>query len=183
MFWIILAVTGGIVLGISYLFYTKVEWRGLEVGDFILSVIIAAIGIVLLLGVSIFPNYIVKATLDNNDKHYEYVVVDEKPLIALKDNIKRKGSFFLGCGNFKDELRYYFIVEDEFGMKPETIPVEMEQLRIKYVDSGDYTQQTYSLQTKTKIAYWLGYPMIDADMVVFNVPPGSVYEGYEIDLE
>lgn len=182
MFWIILAILGGIAVGISYLFYEKNEYGWLEPGDFFLSFLISLLGIIILFGVSVLPNHLVKAALDN-DKHYEYVVVDEKPLIALKDNIEKEGSFFLGCGNFHDELRYYFITEDEFGMKPDTIPVENEQLRIKYVDSGKYTYQTYSFQPKTQIAYWLGYPIVSSDIIVFNVPHGSVYEGYEIDLE
>lgn len=110
----------------------------------------------------------------------EYKMTNDKPIIALQDNIETNGSFFLGSGTVDENPVYYYMAEDEFGYKMDTIDVDSTY--IKY--SKDKTHiETYTPYFTNGVVEFFTGGCLGSSRTVIYIPKGSIVENYNIDLQ
>ena len=108
------------------------------------------------------------------------VLIESKPLIALKDNSDIVGTKYLFSGTIKEAQYYYYIEETEFGYKQNKI--QASSAYIKY-DNESPRIETYVNKYKNLIVrFFCGNTSINETVVIY-IPEGSIVENYEIDLE
>lgn len=144
------------------------EW---EFG-FILGILISIIaGGILTIIVSIITH----ATFDSE----EYLPTETK-IVALKDNVTSKGSFFLGSGSIEGDMTYFYMVQKERGMKIESISAESAY--IVEEDRKDGVIEEYDFRFKNEIIeFW--FPNWGIGDTVIKIPKGSIIQNYSVDLE
>jgi len=124
---------------------------------------------------------IVMAILNVSPITKEYVKIEEVPIYALQNKIGVQGSFFLGCGRVRDEIKIFYITKKEFGYMIESISAndvylnekDCEPRIEKYAETfkNDFLQANFYLPVrflKTK--------------TIVNIPPNSIKYNFNIDL-
>ena len=118
--------------------------------------------------------------------HYEihppeltYELVETKEIYALEDNITHNGRYFLGSGTANGDAAYFYIVEEDFGIK--TKSKDTDYAYIKYTNETP-TVEYYDAEFKNPFYKWivLWGPY---DVCRFNIPEGSVTSNINVDLE
>lgn len=118
--------------------------------------------------------------------HYEihppeltYELVETKEIYALEDNITHNGRYFLGSGTANGDAAYFYIVEEDFGIK--TKSKDTDYAYIKYTNETP-TVEYYDTEFKNPFYKWivLWGPY---DVCRFNIPEGSVTSNINVDLE
>lgn len=118
--------------------------------------------------------------------HYEihppeltYELVETKEIYALEDNITHNGRYFLGSGTANGDAAYFYIVEEDFGIK--TKSKDTDYAYIKYTNETP-TVEYYDAEFKNPFYKWivLWGPY---DICRFNIPEGSVTSNINVDLE
>ena len=106
-------------------------------------------------------------------------VISSKNIVALKDNSYGKGRIFLGSGTINDELYYTYLVDEDHGIKPDTVRASDAFIvisdgtpRIEFVSSVGFKKKSRYIYATPSKGYW-----------IFYIPEGSVDYTYNIDLE
>ena len=167
MLWIIIGIIAtGIYIG--YMIYDDYSW-GEVVGLGFLS-LIGSIMLALLL--SIISGCIADTCADKT-----YSVAEDIEIYALRDNVTTEGKFFLGSGNVDGELKYFYVVETEFGYTVNDI--DADNVYIKYTTGKCHLEKhTYTFDN----SFVRSIAMPIGKRYVFYIPEGSVINDYAIDL-
>lgn len=167
MFILILFVIG-IILGI--IFAVKEE----EFGTFLM-------GLLITLSVCVF--WLLFSLLIIPDESLTEIVPDsEIKIIALNDNIKTEGGFFLGAGTIDSDLYYWYMTEDEDGGKQ--IQNIKNSHRVKIYDNekeSPYIKLYYKRNPSSALRFFF-IAEDPSPYVEFHIPPNSIKQNFNIDL-
>ena len=108
----------------------------------------------------------------------ELYIVQEQNIYSLKDNLGIEGKFVLGCGNIESELKYYFMIKEDFGYKVEN--ASMDETNISEVDTVP-RYIIYGKQYKNKFLCLIAIDSFEKN--VLEVPKGTIKIDYKVDLE
>ena len=135
------------------------------------AILSAAVGCVIALIPSI--------CLECNPPELTYELVETKEIYALEDNITHNGRYFLGSGTANGDAAYFYIVEEDFGIK--TKSKDTDYAYIKYTNETP-TVEYYDVEFKNPFYKWivLWGPY---NICRFNIPEGSVTSNINVDLE
>lgn len=121
------------------------------------------------------------------ESHYvrnSNIVDGPTPIYALKDNFDTKGKFFLISGYIKEDLYYYYLTEDEDGF------ISLQNIKANNVKLRTTDENPSITVYKNDITFdsWWCYiyantMLLNKRYTVFNVPPGSIINEFEINLE
>lgn len=108
-------------------------------------------------------------------------VTDTIELVAMKDNLGVEGYHNLFSGHVDDELKYFYVYEDEKGRT--TGSVRADNSYIKYIDA-DETPYMEKCQRGNKSEFINVVFLSYETYYVFYLPEGSVIaDYYQVDLE
>ena len=113
-------------------------------------------------------------------QYYEH---SRTELVALKDNTGISGSFFLGSGNINSTMKYYYLVNSEFGLEMRSVEAGVARIQEKDDESPHLRimkKQYADPWIRGKI--WNLCPARE-NIYVFVIPPDSVLRDYRVDLE
>lgn len=118
---------------------------------------------------------IVGTCIPSSENVYEETVT---PIVALEDNVASNGTFFLGTGTVKDDIRYYYMIDTERGYVMQNI--KASNAYIKYdanprivIESGRGFKHWYN--------YIWAFPV--STHYTIYVPEGTILNNYNIDLK
>ena len=169
-----------IILGIiftGYFWWKDFMWKGSDLGDWI-----CYIGMILLGG---FAGFAISAIASliiccSPNVNVDYTLIDTQPIYALEDNITHNGHYYLGSGTKDGDAAYFYVIEDEWGMKIES-------------KDTDYSYIIYDNNEKPRVEIYDGEwsnPLIKAlgfigpeNRYKFFVPEGSMTTNINIDLQ
>ncbi len=102
-------------------------------------------------------------------------------IASMKDNMGMNGSFFLGSGQIKDEMKYVFYVEENGTYKLEM--VKYDYAVIKYTTSKPRVIVYQNMPTEAFYNYF-GFDSECFDKhYVFEIPQGSIKNNFTLDAE
>lgn len=135
------------------------------------AILSAAVGCV----ITIIPS----AYLDCKPPELTYELIETKEIYALEDNITHGGRYFLGSGTANGDAAYFYVVEEDFGIK--TKSKDTDYAYIRYTDKTP-TVEYYDVKFKNPFYRWivLWGPY---DICRFNIPEGSVTSNINVDLQ
>ena len=110
----------------------------------------------------------------------EYKMTNDKPIIALQDNIETNGRFFLGSGTVDENSVYYYMTEDEFGYKMDT--VDTDSAYIQYSKDKPHIETYTPYFTNDFVEFFTGGCLYGSRTIIY-VPKGSIVENYNVDLQ
>jgi hypothetical protein len=110
----------------------------------------------------------------------EYKMTNDKPIIALQDNIETNGRFFLGSGTIDEDPVYYYMAEDEFGYKMDTVDTDFAY--IQYSKDKPHIETYAPYFTNGFVEFFTG-GCISGNRTIIYVPKGSIVENYNVDLQ
>lgn len=167
----ILFIFGGIICGAIIGIIDG--WGFIEkvLATFLYAIIGFIIGLVLAIGSSIISDL----TFEK-----ESIYIGSKEIHALRDNVGITGQFFLGSGGVDSKLKYHYITKEDKGMR--TRSVDVGNAYINEIDGVEPSVSYYKKQFKNKTIQWLT-PAFYISELIFEVPPNSVIQDYNIDLE
>ena len=118
---------------------------------------------------------IVGTCISSSEIVYEETVT---PIVALEDNVAFNGTFFLGTGAVKDDIRYYYMIDTERGYVMQNI--KASNAYIKYdanprivIENGRGFKHWYN--------YIWAFPV--STHYTIYVPEGTILNNYNIDLK
>lgn len=145
------------------------KWDGPEL--FLTLFLSAIIGV----AVAVVPSII----FDCNPPELSYELVETKEIYALEDNITHGGRYFLGSGTANGDAAYFYVVEEDFGIK--TKSKDTDYAYIRYTDETP-TVEYYKTEFKNPLirllTLWGPY-----NVCRFNIPEGSVTTNINVDLQ
>lgn len=170
IFWIVFGVVIIIAI-IGGLF----EW-GLDFEELFKSALAGAfVGCLLGCGVLGVGSAIVTLTTSE----WNETMVEETPLVALKDNFNNEGTAFLFSSAVDETLKYHYIYEVP-GKGMTTGEVYADDAYIQYRE-GNPCIQKWKTSHHNKVLDWLFIPGYNFYIII--VPEGSVTTEYNINLE
>ena len=100
------------------------------------------------------------------------------PIVALEDNMTTNGTFFLGTGAVKDDIRYYYMIETERGYKLQDVAAS--KAYIKYD-----TEPRIVVENGCGFKHWYNniWAFPTHTRVTIYVPEGTILNNYNIDLK
>ena len=104
---------------------------------------------------------------------------EAKEIVALKDNNAVGGQFFLGTGRIGSHPCYYYVSEDEHGLRMQHI--DANNTYIIYSDENPRVERYESVGFNRRLLSWLAIPAYS--YYVVYVPEGTITSEYTIDLE
>jgi hypothetical protein len=105
---------------------------------------------------------------------------DRIKLGSLQDNTGINGSFFLGSGNIKDEMKYVFYVQQS-DSSYKLNSVSCKKASIIY-SNNQPAEHIYT--TRQKGSKWLSFGVVLPEVeYVFEVPKGSIKNHYVLDAQ
>lgn len=168
----ILAIVGSLIYSHKY--------YGIDLGSFIISLMIGCAGLLVGFLIMIAGSGIWSACAEPND----WTIVDHEraELIALKDGFHIEGTAFLFSSVANENLEYTYIYEEP-GLGLTTGTVKAKSAYIKYIDADETPYiQKWEKRPKSDFINWLLCP--GEYKYTIYLPQGSVIENvYEIDLE
>jgi len=170
IFWIVFGVV--IIIAIIGCLF---EW-GLDFGELFKSALAGAF-IGCLLGCGVLGAG--RAIVTLNTSEWNETMVEETPLVALKDNFNNEGTSFLFSSVVDETLKYHYIYEVP-GKGMTTGEVRADNAYLRYEDV-DPCIQKWETSHPNKVLDWLFAP--GSHFYVIIVPEGSVTSEYSIDLE
>ena len=171
MFWLVLS-----FITFLYLFFRRYKKQSTEHDDSALAmisifVICIAFGIMLWVASGAFT-----MKLKNVDV---WKLKSDENIISFASGNRIDGDFFLGVGNVKEKICYFYMVEREEGFQIERIPL----------CSWIYVKES---QNPPNISYWMGlYNGVWCrffctgfyhEKIIIEIPPNSIWKGYQIDI-
>ena len=122
---------------------------------------------------------IVVSAVINYCAEYNYNIVSDTKIIALKDNQNTNGNFYVMSGYVNEELYYYYATETELGFSIKKI--DADNAYIKYANEEPHIEK-YAGEFKNNIANIFGFPMCD-DRYIIYCPENTIANEFKIDLE
>jgi hypothetical protein len=110
----------------------------------------------------------------------ERVIISEQAIYSVVDNMGIEGHFALGTGYMNDELKYYYIIEEEMGQKIDSVSADCTH--IKYTDDSPKLI-TYRQDFKNKILSLIAFNFEKGNYYILFIPENTVKYDYKIDLE
>ena len=111
-----------------------------------------------------------------NDELYE---TDETPIVALADSPGSEGRMFLGAGDIKSTLYYYYMTENDDGSK-EISKIDSKRVYL-YEDEAEQPYiVTYRYHNSSPIVRFFFFTGDTRTEV--HVPPNSVKYNFSVDL-
>lgn len=113
----------------------------------------------------------------------EYKIMSTESLLVIQDNKEIEGSFFLGCGTINGNMKYVYIVEEEFGQTMKSINVN--DVYLKETQDNEPKIVHYKQQViNRKLNFWfLTDEWLNDTKTVIEVPNGTIKYDYNIDLQ
>ena len=145
------------------------KWDGPEL--FLTLFLSAVLGI----AVTLIPSII----LDCNPPELSYELIETKEIYALEDNITHGGRYFLGSGTANGDAAYFYVVEEDFGLK--TKSKDTDYAYVKYTDETPSVEY-YNVEFKSLFYRWITL-WGPYDICRFKVPEGSVTSNINVDLQ
>ena len=116
---------------------------------------------------------------DIHPPEINYELVETREIYALEDNITHGGRYFLGSGTANGDAAYFYVVEEDFGIK--TKSKDTDYAYIRYTDETP-TVEYYKTEFKNPLirllTLWGPY-----NVCRFNIPEGSVTTNINVDLQ
>lgn len=143
-----------------------------EADSFIDFILLSLAGIFISLFVSI--PIMIALPMSTYEKHYSLNIEN------LQDNNGVKGSFYLGCGQFKDRMNYVFYYNENglYKMKQ----VDYQKAFIKIADNRPKVNVTKICPVE---GAFINYFAFDTDILdetyVIEVPQGTIKNNYNLD--
>lgn len=155
----------GIVI-INHIFFKTESLSGFD--EWALWGLMNAVAVVVLMVIGIGAAHLLPGEINETVERY--------PIESMGDNQKTTGRFFLGSGYINGEMGYsaYLKVGDHFKMKNTSATNTI----IKYVECAPYMEK-YQYEN---VGNW-GIDQAPRTRYVFNIPKGSIMNGYKLDLE
>lgn len=167
-----------ILAAIIYLTY----WTYQEVTDGIIGTAIMSVLYLIFGGLIAFIIIIVSvavSTLVPNDEQNIKLVKTES-IVALKDNIGTKGSFYLGSGITGGNQNYFYVTKTKRGYKQEKVEADNTYIH--------YTKDNFRIEKHEGVSFknWYTYIYATTPTAVYYeiyIPENSITRDFEIDLE
>ena len=104
----------------------------------------------------------------------DYTTISTQPLKAIGIDEDLHGSFFLGCGSINSEDKFIYIAKvDNLGYKIQEIDIDN-----CYIVEEDI-EQPYLEISNIK---WRDWVVTSKDRYIFHIPPNSIKENYEVNI-
>lgn len=104
----------------------------------------------------------------------DYATISTQPLKAIGIDEDLHGSFFLGCGSINSEDKFIYIAKvDNLGYKIQEVDIDN-----CYIVEEDI-EQPYLEISNVK---WRDWVVISNDRYIFHIPPNSIKENYEVNI-
>lgn len=162
MIWIILAIIINIILVI-------IAFREY---DYLLLILIVPI---LIMG--LLMNMLCGVVL-HNVCETESVVSDTQEIVALKDSYDQmSGRYFLGSGNINSQSYYYYMTNEDRGLKVQKVNTDNAFLKL---DKNPHIE-TIKYKFKNPFVKLFAYD-ITTDYIIY-CPEGTIDYNYKVDLE
>lgn len=105
----------------------------------------------------------------------DYAIISTQPLKAIGTDEDLHGSFFLGCGSIDSEDKFIYITKvDNLGYKVQEVDIDN-----CYIVEEDI-EQPYLEISNIKWRDWVA--TFFEDRYIFHIPPNSIKENYEVDI-
>lgn len=105
----------------------------------------------------------------------DYAIISTQPLKAIGTDEDLHGSFFLGCGSIDSEDKFIYIAKvDNLGYKVQEVDIDN-----CYIVEEDI-EQPYLEISNIKWRDWVVTSF--EDRYIFHIPPNSIKENYEVDI-
>lgn len=150
------------------------EW-GLDFGELFKSALAGAF-VGCLLGCGVLG--VGSAIVTLNTSEWNETMVEETPLVALKDNFNNEGTAFLFSSVVDETLKYHYIYEIP-GKGMTTGEVDADDAYIQYGE-GNPCIQKWKTSHPNETLDWLFIPGYHFCIII--VPEGSVTTEYNVDL-
>lgn len=170
MIWLIL----GVLVCIGVIIYICCDSWNNWVEKILLSVLTVVVSVAVTLIVLLLSSVITSYCAD-----FDYNMVSDTKIIALKDNQNISGSFYIMGGYVDEDLYYYYATETEFGYKAEK--VKANNAYIKYADGETHIERYVGEFVNNSSNLW-GFPICD-DRYIIYCPDGTVTNEFIVDLE
>ena len=165
-----------LLIGICMFYHMEVKgrrfswrWDGAEL---ILTLFLSA---VIGVAIAVIPSII----FDCKPPELSYELVETKEIYALEDNITHGGRYFLGSGTANGDAAYFYVVEEDFGLK--TKSKDTDYAYVKYTNETP-TVEYYDAEFKNPFYRWITL-WGPYNICRFNVPEGSVTSNINVDLQ
>lgn len=115
------------------------------------------------------------------DKYLEYVEVESYNIEALNDNTNIiNGKFYIGTGNISNQDYFYFYKNDSGYFHLNKLDARF--CKIKYSKNAP---KIIKYKKRIKTETYMKWILINATypIYVFEIPEGSIYNNYKLDLE
>ena len=104
----------------------------------------------------------------------DYIVISTQPLKAIGTDEDLHGRFFLGCGSIDSEDKFIYIAKvDNLGYKIQEVDID------KCYIIEENIEQPYLEISKIK---WRDWVVTSKDRYIFHIPPNSIKENYEVNI-
>ena len=104
----------------------------------------------------------------------DYTTISTQPLKAIGIDEDLHGSFFLGCGSINSEDKFIYIAKvDNLGYKIQEVDIDN-----CYIIEEDI-EQPYLEISNIK---WRDWVVTSNDRYIFHIPPNSIKENYEVNI-
>ena len=104
----------------------------------------------------------------------DYTTISTQPLKAIGIDEDLHGRFFLGCGSINSEDKFIYIAKvDNLGYKIQEVDID------KCYIIEENIEQPYLEISKIK---WRDWVVTSKDRYIFHIPPNSIKENYEVNI-
>ena len=107
-----------------------------------------------------------------------YSITEDIDIYAMQDNLATEGDFFLGSGHVDGELKYFYVVKDEFGYTVTNVNADDAYIQYStercHLEKHTYTFDNWFVRS-------IAVPC--SDRYIFYVPEGSIINDYAVDLK
>ena len=171
----IFVILGMILAG--YFWWKGFMWGHKSFGDWIECLSIMFLGGLGGIAVSLLDSLIIFCSHNIN---VDYTLIDTQPIYALEDNITHNGQYYLGSGTKDGDAAYFYVIEDEWGMKVESKDTDYSY--IIYDNDEKPRVEIYDGEWSNPFIKVLGF-IEPENRCKFFVPEGSMTSNINIDLQ
>ena len=104
----------------------------------------------------------------------DYATISTQPLKAIGIDEDLDGNFFLGCGSINSEDKFIYIAKvDNLGYKVQEVDIDDCYIVEENIE------QPYLEISNIK---WRDWVVTSKDRYIFHIPPNSIKENYEVNI-
>lgn len=169
-----------VILGIlltGYFCWKEFMWGYKSFGDWVGYIAMTFLGGLCGVAISLLASLVICCSPSVN---VDYTLVDTKPIYALEDNITNNGYYYLGSGTKDGDAAYFYVVEDDWGMKVESKDTDYSY--IIYDNDEEPHVEIYDGEWSNPLIKALGF-IGPENRYKFFVPEGSMTSNINIDLQ